>query len=454
MGEYDFKLTPAYCLYNGAAVVEQRGSYIRILVDNNNELVKERLKRAFTNHVNYVLGHKDCPPDFSGLPVVEFVSGNRNQLRKCVSELYETKNENSAVFKYAGTKTDGSNGQKMEKLIDDAAAVLLLDTIILEARDKNATDIHIEEKAVKLRINGKLEEYCTLSDEHCEELIQRIKVLGQMNVLEKRKSQDGHFVYGNSEPVFVRVSCVGVVGKGHEGTGESVVLRLLDTHRLPLNLENLGFSVKQHGILEQLCLEKNGIVITCGPTGSGKSTTNAAMLMEIQKKNYGRVKIISLEDPPEYVMEGITQVYIDENNGRGFDEALKYVFRQDPDVIMIGEIRDENTAQTALRAALTGHLVFATVHSSSAEAVISRMVDLGVNEKVFRSVLRGVISQKLNYVEKRVNLLADVSVYDCHAGEFSHCDNYSQVVSKSIKNMYLDRFGSGTEKLEGEVKGA
>lgn len=441
---YEFKLTPAFCLYNGAAVLEQNGASVKVLIDNDNDEIKGRLERAFSNHVSYVLKRNDCPSEYKSFPKIEFVRGNRNQLRKCVSNLYGKKNElieSGAVIddkvngnEKSWSKKSGTTVGNFKK--EDSAAVLLLDSILLEAREQKATDIHIESNKVRFRVNGQLGLHMELDSNRCDELIQRIKLLADMNVLEKRKSQDGHFVYSWENPIFLRVSTVGVIGDGYSGGLESVVLRLLDTSRVPLALEKLGFNRKQLGLMKKFCGAKNGLVITCGPTGAGKSTTNASLLMEIQREKLGKLKIVSLEDPPEYVIPGVTQIQIDEKQGRSFDDALKHVFRQDPDVLMIGEIRDEFTAQTAIRASLTGHLVFATLHASTAEEVILRLMDLKIDEKLLCSVLKGVIAQDLNHFENQVNLMADVAVFNGNKNGFVHCTNYSDVVVNSIREMY------------------
>ena len=447
MQNYRFQLTPAFCLYNGAAVLEQRGAYLKVLIDNENEDIRGRLERAFVNHVKYVLKRKDCPSEYETFPKVEFVLGSRSDLRKCVSNLYDKKKElvkNVEQFDLGTGINVNSRELSSEVAVDvnkneDAAAVLLLDSILLKAREGNATDVHIECNKIRLRVNGRLEFLMELDKDRCDELIQRIKLLADMNVLEKRKSQDGHFVYGRENPIFLRVSTVGVIGDGYLGSQESVVMRLLDTSRIPLTLEKLGFNGSQLVLLREFCCEKNGLIIVCGPTGAGKSTTNASLLMEIQREQIGKLKIVSLEDPPEYIIPGVTQIQIDERQGRSFDDALRHVFRQDPDVLMIGEIRDRLSAQTALRASLTGHLVFATLHASSTEEVIFRLLDLGLGKEILSSVLKGVIVQDLNHFENQVNLLADVAVYDCEKDEFSHCTNYSDVVSKSIREMYKFR---------------
>ncbi len=440
MRNYEFKLTPAYCLYNGIAVMKQQGSEICFIIENpDNEVLKERISKAFHNYLGYVLKQQDCPAVYRNESSIQFIKGNRTELRKYVSKLYSA---GAAGFDRL-QKTDLKNNQKKE---EEAAAVLLLDTIISDARSRNATDIHIEKNSVKFRICGKLEVVSRLSTEKARELIQRIKFLAGMNVLENRRSQDGHFVYGTVEPVFARVSVMGIVGDNQNDAEESVVIRLLDTKRLPLALDKLGFNKEQFKKITTISENKNGLVVICGPTGAGKSTTAAAILIDIERRRQSAVKIISLEDPPEYLLPGITQIRIDEKINNSFSNALIHVFRQDPDVLMIGEIRDENSAAVAIRAALTGHLVLATLHTATAAGVILRLENLGVPRKLIVSVLKGVIVQELNNFMGNVNLLADVSIpleqlnnqINVELSEnkleefFEHNTNYSDVLKKTI----------------------
>ena len=476
MKNYNFKLAPAYCLYNGIAVVKQEGARICFMAENPaDQILRNRLQKAFSNYLDYVKRQEDCPQLFKAAPSVSFVAGNRNEIRKYVSSLYslsDSLNTGSGENKEVLEKKENSSVSKE----NEAAAVILLDTIIAEARSRKATDIHIEKNNIKFRVNGLLEAYSFVSTEKAQELIQRIKFLAGMNVLEKRRSQDGHFVYGKTSPVFIRVSVMGVVGSSQTELEESVVIRLLDTNRLPLELDRLGFTEEQLQKIEEMLLQKNGMIVICGPTGAGKSTTAAAILLDIQKQRNSTVKIISLEDPPEYVIPGVTQILIDDKIENSFSEALRHVFRQDPDVLMIGEIRDENSAAVAIKAALTGHLVIATLHCSSAAGVILRLENLGVPVNLIGSVLRGVVVQELKPLGGKVALAADISIPDkklekaleknlpeeALGNYFEHNTNYSQVVfqaigllsvsqkSKVIKKSSPKILLTGTEKEQGE----
>lgn len=440
MNKNEFRLTPAYCLFNGAAVLEQKGAEIKFLVENDKDnLLQERLSKAFNNYLENMRKEDKCPEKYRRMSKVTFIKGSRIELRKCISELYEKNDEEEGLlFDDVVEKKD----------IDEAAAVLLLDNILHEAREKKASDIHIERNTIKYRINGKLEKQSELINDKAIELVQRIKLLAGMDVLEKRKSQDGHFIYGESNPLFIRVSTMAILSDEQKTPEESVVLRILDTSRIPLSLSQLGFDLLQFESLKRLCVEKNGLIIICGPTGAGKSTTAASMLIEIKKQKNDSIKIISLEDPPEYIIPGITQIQIDDSRNNTYEDALQHVFRQDPDVIMIGEIRDEKSATAAIRASLTGHLVIATLHTSSAAGSVLRLENLGIGRKIIASVLRGVVVQDLNFSDKESHLIADVALPDFSFAAdisvdmsedeierlFDHLTNYSEFFSQTFVN--------------------
>lgn len=434
-----FKLTPAYCLYNGVAVFFQKGSAITFLMENpNNEILKERLKNAFNNHLYLVRKQESCPEEYRRLTKIDFQKGNRNQLRKCISNLYEQDNQFCSSLE---------NSKVVEDLKNEAAAVLLLESILNEARTQGATDIHIETACVRFRVRGKLVKELELEYEKIRELIQRIKLLAGMNVLEKRKSQDGRFSYGNESPLFVRVSTMSVFSKRLNSSEESVVLRILDTSRIPLQLQFLGFNIQQIEIINSLISFSSGLIVICGATGSGKSTTSAAMLLELVKKSNQSLKIISLENPPEYIIPGVTQVQIDDEKEISYQNSLIHLFRQDPDVIMIGEIRDEKSCQAAIRASLTGHLVLTTLHTDSVESSFYRLENFGIERNVLASVLRGIIIQEMNYFNGETNLLADVAVPKenfktqiCNYGTqieelFLHITNVNQILKKNFNSL-------------------
>lgn len=452
MKNYDFVLTPGYCFFNGVGIIGQKGCEIQFLIENpENNLLKERLERAFLNHLDYVTRQSDCTEDFKGKAKITFTPGTENDLKKIITNLYQYEENDDENFDERVINPWKSKEQEKYKAKEDnAAAVVLLDTLLRDAQQKGVTDIHIENKTVMFREQGKLKYQIRLQQDKFNELIQRIKLLAEMNLVENRRCQDGQFVVDvNKKRLFIRASVVPVIGNDYDAGSESVVLRLLDVSRLPLNLRGLGFDDRQLESILSLIKNENGLILVCGPTGSGKSTTVASLLTELVKQSDCGKKIISLEDPPEYVVSGVTQIKVDEEHGNNFETVLNHIFRQDPDVLMIGEIRDRESAMAALRGSLTGHLVLATVHSSSAALSLMRLENLGLNRKIIASVLKGVIVQQLGYVGNEPLLMADVSIpkenFDSRVTDkaseselddlFSHCVNSASTVKKTIDLM-------------------
>lgn len=373
-----FVLSPVYCMHNGVVVVCQKENRIIFGVTNlDNALLKESLYKSVRNFC----GLNNLMLD------VEFIQLSEIELKKNIS-----------VLLGRGNEIRKKDDEKISQISDEEnAASVLLESLIDEAVMRNATDIHIEENCVRFRVLGRLCRYIVLEEKMRNSLVQRIKLLASLNVVEKRRCQDGQFVYARSghRNVYVRVSCMPVISMEKEELCESLVLRLLDVERMPLEIECLGFDSKNLLLLKNLCAKENGLILICGATGSGKSTTACAMLRFIKEKFNDEKKILSLEDPPEYVMEGICQTKIHRELSMDFGEVLRGAFRQDPDVIFVGEIRDSLTADTAVQGALTGHLVIATFHAGSFGQCMSRLKDLCENNEIVDEVVQGIILQKL-----------------------------------------------------------
>ncbi len=364
-----FDLSVNFSLYNGAVVLESGNDFVKIgLIDIGNECLKEKLRnsvRSFFSMRGSSFADECCA----------FVPIDDERLKHEIS------------LRYA------ESGRENERKNEGSEAEMLLDTLLSEAGRKGATDIHIEERRVRFRIASSLVEVCELSWEKSLELVRRIKVLANLNVMEMRHGQDGQFVFNGEDEIFVRVSCIPAVSAF--GNSESVVLRLLNVTRVPLSLPELGFSETQCIQLGEAIKNKQGLILICGATGSGKSTTAASLLTELTSFYGDKKKIITIEDPPEYVLDGITQIRVDEENGMSFSDSLRFIFRQDPDVIFVGEIRDSLSARTVLNASLTGHLVLATVHTGGIDETALRMSELGVDFSEFSSVLKTLIFQRL-----------------------------------------------------------
>ena len=273
----------------------------------------------------------------------------------------------------------------------DAPVVKLVNLIINEAIKSGATDIHIEplvkNTRVRYRVDGALREVMTPPIGMHPGVISLIKVMSKLNIAERRLPQDGHISLKTSlKSVDVRVSITPTV------LGEKVVMRLLDKGEFGFMLSTLGFEQEDMDIFSRIIRRPYGIIIVSGPTGSGKSTTLHAALKEIQDVE---TNIITVEDPVEYRLEGITQIETKEQIGLTFGSALRSVLRQDPDIVLIGEIRDEETADIAIKFSLTGHLVFTTLHANDAPSTVTRLIDIGIKPYLVGSSLSLVMAQRL-----------------------------------------------------------
>ncbi|MBA4387409.1 MAG: type II secretion system protein E [Verrucomicrobia bacterium] len=273
----------------------------------------------------------------------------------------------------------------------DAPIIKLVYLIILEAHRNRASDIHLEpmEKRfrVRYRIDGVLHEVDNPPKRLQPAIIQRVKIMSQMKISEKRNPQDGRIqVNVQGRELDLRVSTV----PGNHG--ESIVMRILDKQNLALGLPKLGFFSDDQQTFERLISLSDGILLVTGPTGSGKTTTLYACLSAINRPDR---KIITVEDPVEYQMSGVNQVQVKDDIGLSFSAALRSILRQAPNVVMIGEIRDKETAGIATEAALTGHLVFSTLHTNDAPSAITRLLDIGVKPFLVASSIRGVMAQRL-----------------------------------------------------------
>lgn len=275
--------------------------------------------------------------------------------------------------------------------VDNAPIVLLVNKIIEQAVNERASDIHIEaledSVRVRFRIDGVMQEMMRYEKELLNAIVARIKIISGMNISEKRAPQDGRMTQRfNRVEYDIRVSSLPTV------FGEKVVMRLASKSALTRDKKDLGFPEEELKRFEALVKNPHGIILVTGPTGSGKSTTLYTVLSEL---NSGDVNIVTVEDPVEADVDGINQVQVNEKAGLTFASALRSILRQDPDIIMIGEIRDEETANIAVKAAITGHLVVSTLHTNSAASTITRMEDMGVEPYLIADSTVGIIAQRL-----------------------------------------------------------
>jgi type IV pilus assembly protein PilB len=283
---------------------------------------------------------------------------------------------------------------RMEKACrpeETAPAVRLQKELLAEAVERGASDVHLEPlpKAVQVRyrVDGLLVPGPVLPKSLQEPLVSRFKITCNLNISEKRNPQDGGFhLVVQGKPLDLRVSCLPTLW------GEKVVIRLLGDSQGFLTLDQLGIPSRSLHLLTAMAERSQGMILVVGPTGSGKSTTLYSLLRSVHRP---RINIVTIEDPVEYLLEGINQIQVNEKIGLTFASVLRSVLRQDPDVIMVGEIRDEETAQIAFRAALTGHLVLSTLHTNDTVSTITRLVDLGLPPYLISSSLLGILAQRL-----------------------------------------------------------
>lgn len=284
---------------------------------------------------------------------------------------------------------EGSESTKQQAM--DAPIVKMVNSLIEQAIRSRASDIHIEphEKyaKVRFRIDGALKEISQIDPRILPAIVTRIKISGGMNIAEKRRPQDGRASFSIEGIAFdLRISTVPTV------YGEKVVMRLTDKRGLLKSKDALGFAPEDMKAYNEILKNPNGIILVTGPTGSGKSTTLYATLRELNKED---VNILTVEDPVESVVPGINQVQVNNKAGVDFANVLRTFLRQDPDIIMVGEIRDTETANIAVRAAITGHLVLSTLHTNDAPSTIARLIDMGIEPFLIASSLKGVIAQRL-----------------------------------------------------------
>jgi type II secretory ATPase GspE/PulE/Tfp pilus assembly ATPase PilB-like protein len=320
---------------------------------------------------------------------VNFVSATPTAIAKALKENYgvEAEEENAAE----GFSVIGHEGEE-EATANDAPIIKMVSNMLMDAFKMRASDIHIEPLETSLRIRFRVDGRLVEVDNHPKRLlpaiVARVKVMsGTMSIAEKRMPQDGRIQMriGGKE-VDLRVS---TVPSNH---GESIVMRILDKSSLLLGLPELGFFTDDEQIMVELMGLPDGIILVTGPTGSGKTTTLYACLNYINKPDR---KIITVEDPIEYQLAGINQVMVKADIGMTFAAALRAMLRQAPNIIMVGEIRDVETANIAIQASLTGHLVFSTLHTNDAPSAVARLADIGVQRFLIASAVRAIMAQRL-----------------------------------------------------------
>ena len=347
-----------------------------ILIDN--------LRKLTNCEINPVVATKG---DITKL-ISEFY-GKSTMFQDAVEASYDV--ANSAALEFATNTEEELSLDKLIARSEEAPVVKLVDLIIRQAIDERASDIHIEpfkdKISLRYRIDGKLYEIPPPAKHLHLPIISRIKILSKLDIAEKRLPQDGSFlVKMQDSPIDIRVSSIPTI------YGEKIVLRILDRSKVVLDLNQLGFDPKQLEQMRKAMSAPYGLVFLTGPTGSGKTTTLYAMLNEMR----GPTKnILTIEDPVEYKLDGINQVQIKPEIGLTFAAALRSFLRQDPDIMLVGEVRDLETAQICIRSALTGHLVLSTLHTNDAPSAVNRLMDIGIEPYMLAPSLIVVVAQRL-----------------------------------------------------------
>ena len=318
---------------------------------------------------------------------LEKYEGLSGEVTKALSEL-----DTQIAFDAAAEEPIAGSADGMTKIVEDAPVTKIVATIIDYAAEGKASDIHIEPRhndvRVRFRVDGVLNTSLILPLKVHSAVVARIKILSNMRLDEKRKPQDGRFSakLGEDRKADFRVSTFPTY------YGEKVVMRILDQSRGILTLDNMGFSPESLTLLREAIKKPYGLILISGPTGSGKSTTLYAMLNELDREH---ANVLSLEDPVEYSIDGVSQSQVQPEIDYTFATGLRTTLRQDPDIIMVGEIRDKETAQLAIQAALTGHLVLSTIHTNNAIGVIPRLIDMGVDPYLIAPTLVLAMAQRL-----------------------------------------------------------
>ena len=360
---------------------DERGATLFAIADPTDFFTLSMLRQTFPGMQDYILVPEN--------EIDTFIESNLavQSTADALEDLRETKprdTESASVLLPIGSAA------KDEEVVNNPA-VRLVDSVIKEAVPFRASDIHIEpfEKTVKVRyrIDGDLQERAEFPIESYPAICARLKILSGISIAERRIPQDGRISMNvNGTDYDFRVSTLPTV------YGEKFVIRILDKTAFNFSRSELGFTAEENAVIDKILAHSYGIVLLTGPTGCGKSTTLYSFLKEINRPT---VNIITVEDPVEYTMPGINQVQVNTKANLTFASALRSILRQDPDVIMVGEIRDETTAEIAIRAAITGHLVFSTLHTNDAPGAVVRLEDMKVTDYLVADALVGVIAQRL-----------------------------------------------------------
>jgi type IV pilus assembly protein PilB len=381
------------------------------LIDSKmTELIPEALARKYQLIPIFKIGnHLTCamtdPLNLLAIDEIRLKTGmtvdpavaTEEEIRKSLDEHYAIKGSMEDIIaslgeEKLGIKEDKEIGLKqLQGIAEEPPVIKLVNMMVMQAVRAGASDIHIEPEEetlkIRFRVDGILREESSPPKHLQSAIISRLKVMASLDIAERRKPQDGRFqMKTENRQIDIRVSCIPTI------YGENVVMRLLDASHVILDLGQMGISQQNLRRYEEIIRRPYGIILVTGPTGSGKTTTLYASLNIL---NSVEKNIVTIEDPVEYRLAGVRQIQINPDVGLTFANGLRSILRQDPDIIMVGEIRDKETAEIAIQSALTGHLVFATLHTNDAPSAIARLMDMGIEPFLIASSLIGVIAQRL-----------------------------------------------------------
>lgn len=367
--------------------------------------IPESLAKKYTVIAINIQGRRltvatDDPINFNILEDIKMQTGmdtipvlaTKTAINKAIGTMYSMENVDSVLESVSQFSQNDDQDDESKDRVESAPIVKLATTIVENSFRADATDIHIEPfktyTRIRIRVNGDLVELMNVSNVVHNALATRLKLISGMNIAEKRVPQDGRFTQVvDGTTLDVRVSSLPMVN------GEKIVIRILSTGNIALRkITDLGMSDYNYNLFESMIKCPHGVILVTGPTGSGKTTTLYAALGELAKPH---VNVITVEDPVEKAIDGINQVQVNAKTGMTFAAALRSILRQDPDIVMIGEMRDSETADIGIRAAITGHLVLSTLHTNDAASTIVRLVDMGVAPYMVATSLIGVIAQRL-----------------------------------------------------------
>ncbi|MCX8031184.1 MAG: type II secretion system ATPase GspE [Thermodesulfovibrionales bacterium] len=372
-------LSSRFLIENLVVPLEFKNNLLKVATPFENKEVLEALKVAL-------------------LSDVEVVYADKTEIEDYLSKFYgqESQNINRIIEDISGSdieflKDEDEDISHLKDLASEAPIIKLVNMLITRAVENRASDIHIEpyenELRIRYRIDGILHDIEIIPKKLQPAIVSRVKIMAKLNIAERRLPQDGRIKLKiGSNEIDLRVSTIPVL------YGESVVMRILRKEGIVIDLEKLGFPLDTLDRFKDLIKKSNGIILVTGPTGSGKTTT---LYGALDKINSPDKKIITVEDPVEYQLRGVNQIHVKPQIGLNFANTLRHIVRQDPDIIMIGEIRDLETAEIAIQSALTGHLVFSTLHTNDAPSAITRLLDMGVENFLLSSTIRGILAQRL-----------------------------------------------------------